>query len=507
MTPTTPSAQEGPVVVTAAGAVRGVLRADGSAAFLGVPFARPPVGPLRFAAPVPPEPWEGVRDATAYGATPLRVEDEGSLIPEPAIPGDATLNVNVFTPRPGDADAGLPVVVWIHGGAYVAGSPASPWYDGRAFARDGVVLASISYRLGFDGFGDIPGAPDNRGVRDWIAGLEWVRDNIAAFGGDPARVTIAGQSAGGGAVLTLLGMPAAQHLFHAAWASSAALGDVPRSRAREHARRLAAVAGVAATREGFASVPEDRLLALQQEAARATDRWDRLAPARELLSDGGLPWAPMIDGDLVPRPVPEAIAAGVGADKPLVIGATDDEATLVTHGIAPVLRWVPAALALGALGLRSPARGRYLRASRARGTPAGAGVRRGTPAIVGRFVTDRVFRSTVARVVDARGDAPTWVYRFAWASTATGWSTHCLDVPFLFDSLALDGVARIAGPHPPQAVADALHASAVDFARVGAPPWPRWDPALSTARVFGAPPGAPDLQRDPYADTRPLLDA
>ena len=129
-----------------------------------------------------------------------------TLIPEPSVPGESTLNVNVFTPAPA-TDAALPVLVYIHGGGYFAGSPASPWYDGAAFNRDGVVTVSISYRLGFDGFGWIADAPMNRGVLDWLLALEWVRDNIAAFGGDPARVTIAGQSAGGGAVLTLLGMP------------------------------------------------------------------------------------------------------------------------------------------------------------------------------------------------------------------------------------------------------------------------------------------------------------
>ena len=136
--------------------------------------------------------------------------------------------------------AALPVLVYIHGGGFTGGSPASPWYDGRAFNRDGVVTVTVSYRLGFDGFGHIAGAPSNRGVRDWIAALEWVRDNIAAFGGDPSRVTIAGQSAGGGAVLTLLGMPAAQDLFHSAWALSGAIADVSRERARTLSAKLAA---------------------------------------------------------------------------------------------------------------------------------------------------------------------------------------------------------------------------------------------------------------------------
>src|SRR6185437_13660526 len=144
-----------------------------SAAFLGIPFAEPPVGELRFAAPEPHRPWEGVRDAGEPGATPQRKAlAEITLIPEPSYPGESTLNVDVFTPRPGDPEAKLPVLVYIHGGGYVAGSPASPWYDGAAFNRDGIVTVSVSYRLGFDGFGWIEDAPANRGILDWILALE-----------------------------------------------------------------------------------------------------------------------------------------------------------------------------------------------------------------------------------------------------------------------------------------------------------------------------------------------
>ena len=150
-----------------------------------------------------------------------------TAIPEPSIPGDAILNVNVFTPVPGEPDAGLPVFVWIHGGGYKAGSPASPWYDGRAFNRDGVVTVTISYRLGFDGFGWIPDAPHNRGLLDQIEALRWVQRHIAAFGGDPERVTIGGQSAGGGSVWALLVSPAGRGLFGAAISHSGALEVQP----------------------------------------------------------------------------------------------------------------------------------------------------------------------------------------------------------------------------------------------------------------------------------------
>ena len=235
-------------VTLRAGSIRGRWREDStvrSAAFLGIPFAQAPVGDLRFAAPVPVEPWEGTRDALTYGPTPKRGEPDNSTVPETVVPGNETLNLNVFTPRPGDVGAGLPVLVWIHGGAYFAGSPASPWYDGKTYNRDGVVTVSLSYRLGFDGFGWIEGAPANRGVLDWIAGLEWVQENIREFGGDPARVTIAGQSAGGGAALTLLGLESAQHMFTPMQSIAGALGDRPRHAALKSAQALGERLGVA----------------------------------------------------------------------------------------------------------------------------------------------------------------------------------------------------------------------------------------------------------------------
>lgn len=483
-----------PIVAIAPGRVRGRWR-DGSAAFLGMPFAQAPVGELRFAAPVPPEPWDGVRDAIEYGATPKRENPgESTLIPEPAIPGEATLNVNVFSPSPGKADAALPVLVYIHGGGFTEGSPASPWYDGAAFNRDGVVTVTISYRLGFDGFGHIPGAPSNRGVRDWLAALRWVQTNIAAFGGDPGRVTIAGQSAGGGAVLTLLGMPAAQGLFHAVWALSPAISDVPGERARTLSAKLANLAGVAPTRDGFAGVSEAELAELQEEAASHASR-NPLAPIHALLEDG-LTWGPMVDGDLIPQPTIDSLRDGVGADIPLVLGATDDEFTMSTDGVKNSLRFVPVSLALGRLKLDAPTRKAYLAAN-------GPQRRKGTAAVLGRFATDTIFRVGVVRVAEARGDADTWVYRFAWPSPTIGWACHCLDVPFWFDCLE-SGTEAIAGSDPPRALAAALHGSAVSFIRDADPGWPRWSAGRAT-RVFGGDPSRPDVTADGYASVRALL--
>ncbi len=485
-------------VDTTAGRVRGRWRPTTggrgnprTAAFLGIPFAEAPTGPLRFQAPVPKAPWDGVRDALEFAATAQRGDPGVTLIPEPSIEGDSTLNVNVFTPSPEATEqgTGLPVLVWIHGGGYFAGSPASPWYDGRNFNRDGVVTVSLSYRLGFDGFGWIEDAPSNRGVRDWLLALEWVQQNIARFGGDPSRVTIAGQSAGGGAVLTLLGMEKAQHLFHGVYAISGALADVAPARAEEFGRGLAASAGVKPTVAGFSSLSEDRVLELQKKATE-------LGPdALGSVVEDGLPLGPAVDGDLLVRPTRESIAAGVGADKPLVLGATDDEFTMVFAGAEKKLRWVPRSLLLKRLGLPKSARRAYLAAN---ADITGLGNAR----VGGRLLTDRMFRTALLKVVADRGDAPTWLYRFSWPSGHFGFAEHCLDVPFFFDCLDGPAMEPLAGPNPPQELADEVHGAAVAFIATGDPGWPRHHGVAGIARVYDVP--TRDVA-DAYASVRPLL--
>jgi para-nitrobenzyl esterase len=206
------------VIKTACGAVRGSV-ADGVSAFMGIPYAAPPFGANRLRAPRPVEPWSGVRDALTYGAKPPQLTYPppwDMLIPERGPLGDDCLNLNIWTPDPGSA--GLPVMVWIPGGMFEAGSGAS--YDGSRFARDGIVCVTINYRVGAEGFLYLGDGNANRGLLDQVAALEWVRDNIAAFGGDPGNLTIFGQSAGAMSVGTLLSLPRAEGLFRRAIAQS-----------------------------------------------------------------------------------------------------------------------------------------------------------------------------------------------------------------------------------------------------------------------------------------------
>lgn len=484
-------------VATRAGRVRGTWvpttgagRHARSAAFRGIPFAEAPVGPLRFAAPEPTAPWQGVLDALEFGATAQRGDAGVTLIPEPSVEGDGTLNVNVYTPTPQPpADGtGLPVLVYIHGGGFFAGSPASAWYEGRNFNRDDVVTVTLSYRLGFDGFGWIDGAPSNRAVRDWLLALEWVQENIAAFGGDPGRVTIAGQSAGGGAVLTLLGMEKAQHLFHRVYCLSGALTDIPAVRSEAFGRKLATMAGVEPTIAGFSSLTEERILELQKEATK-------LAPSSiGAILDEGLPLGPVVDGDLITRPTRESLRAGIGADKPLVLGTTDDEFTMTTSDAAKILRCVPTGMLLKKLGVTKDRRAAYLAAN-------ADVVALGKTRLAGRLITDRMFRTSVLQVVADRGDAPTWLYRFSWPSGTFGFAEHCLDVPFFFDCLDGPAMEPLAGTHPPQVLADELHAAAVAFITDGHPGWPQAG-AQGIARVWDVP---STTVPDAYASVKALL--
>ncbi|WP_347353871.1 carboxylesterase family protein [Intrasporangium sp.] len=483
-------------VLTTAGLVRGFWRGP-SAAFLGIPFAEPPVGPLRFAAPVPHRPWDGVRDATSYGATAQRGGDGGvSLVPEPSYPGESTLNVNVFTPTPGGPPE-LPVLVYIHGGGFVSGSPSSPWYDGVAFNRDGVVTVSVSYRLGFEGFGWVDGATNNRAVLDWILALEWVRDNVAAFGGDAARVTISGQSAGGGAVLTLLGMHQTQGLFARAHSMSGVCADIPLAKAEATGRAIARQAGVDPTLAGFSSLTEEQLRHAQDAVSSAAGNGGPLGMLKGMLDDR-LPFGPVIDGELVTRPVLDAFAAGVGGDKPLLFGTTEDEFTFIFTEARSKLRFIPAALLLARIGVPSAVRHTWLDANPG---PRAAG----TAETIGRYVTDRVFRAPILRLAKVRAghaDAPTWLTTFTWRSPTRGLALHCIDVPFVFDTLDAERVAALAGPNPPEELARELHSDVVEFVQSGSAPWPAFEPGSATAKRYDVP---PSIVEHGYESVRALL--
>lgn len=457
---------------TPSGLARGRRRedADGrtSVAFYGIPFAQDPVGPLRFAPPVPAKSWPEQLDATE--------------------PSDVGLHVNVFTP---DLDARLPVLFWIHGGGFTSGSPLDEQLDGMSLNRAGIVLVSASYRLGFEGFGHVARSTCNRGVLDWMLALEWVQRSISSFGGDPHDVTVGGHSAGGGAALMLLGMPSAQHLFRRMFSLSGVLGEVTPARARERAARLARLAGT--DRAGLRSLAPTRLRELLPEAKsglRGT------AATAERLREG-LPWGPVVDGKVVEQGVLDALRTGTGSDKPVLLGAADDEFAPRQLARRDELAGITPDALLRDIIPDNAARRTYLTANLDL-------AEQGNEILLGRLVSDRICRVLVPQIADLRAgaEAQTWTYRFGWSSPVTGSASHTTDLPFWFDGLGKPRALRLLGDDAPQSLADAMHAALVGFIRDGDPGWPSWQPRRSMTQVFGH---SVELSTDTYEAVGPLM--
>jgi para-nitrobenzyl esterase len=296
------SSESAPEIRTAAGVLRGSLEA-GLAVFRGIPYAEPPVGAHRFAAPQPVGPWPGMRPAASFGPPPPQPSAFGTTAQET---GDDWLTLNVWSPDPGP-DAGLPVLVWIPGGGYVIGASSLPDYDGGRLATGGVVVVTINYRLGVEGFAQIDGAPANRGLLDQVAALEWVRDNIRSFGGDPGRVTVFGESAGGGSVAALLAMPRAAGLFRRAVAQSVPGTFFSPELAADIAGALAAELGVQPTVAGLSTVAPFRLPAAGEAVAANIARWKE---RWGVITHRAMPLAPVVDGDILPATPWQALAEG-----------------------------------------------------------------------------------------------------------------------------------------------------------------------------------------------------
>jgi para-nitrobenzyl esterase len=427
------------IVRTVHGQVRGTRAANGVHAFLGVPYAAPPVGTNRLRPPQPVQPWPGVRDATELGPEPPQpkfgVEDVSGLLFDPAVVGDDCLNLNVWTPDLGAA--GLPVMVFSPGGAFRYNSGGS--YDGSRFARDGVVLVTMNWRTGADGFLYLGEGDDgaNLGLLDQVAALTWVRENIAAFGGDPENITLFGESAGAMSIGDLLAMPRAEGLFRrAALESGAAHHVVPADEAARIGVRMAEVLGVPATREAIARVPVDRFLAAQGQidgelfSTPDPARWGREVVASMM------PFHPVVDGEVLPAPPIERIGAGAGADVDVLVGTNADDwryspvlggfIDQITEEVltGPVERhgfW-----SLAAYGLRPETALPHYRANRFGPAPGD---------VLGAVMTDWWVRVPALRLADAHapGRGATFMYEFAWPSPILGGrlgSCHALEMPF-----------------------------------------------------------------------------
>lgn len=456
------------VVRTACGAVRGEAR-QGYSVFFAIPYAAPLVGVRRFQAPAPPQRWSGVRDARRFG----------SSVPQPILwhPGDdpECLTVNVWTPDAGTS--GMPVVVWLHGGACMGGTAVTADFDGAAFAAAGVVLVTMNYRVGYEGFGWVDDAPCNRGVLDQIAALGWVHDNIAAFGGDPDAVTLIGQSAGASSVVGLMAGDRASDLFRRGIAQSPGKIFVPADEARAVSAMITSQLDVRPTTDALAALPPEAIHAVQ------------MAPVAVMAAEPGrwthpnAPYSMIIDDELFDAP-PWFDHRASGTSRELVCGFTTDEARMFTADVD--LSGSDPVETARACGLDANAVRTY---------------RRGNPGITDEdlhalILSDALFRMPALWCGEAAAEAgnDTYLYEFAWPSPARGGvlrACHGLDVPFTFDTPHGPLAAELIGPEIPPDFGDlsaAMRNAFISFAATGDPGWPRFDTAERIRRIWATPP-------------------
>lgn len=475
-----------PEVRTSTGVVRG-RREDGQAVFRGIPFAQPPVGDARFAAPRPAHRWDGVREAFDFGPPPPQdLGIPGRMAESPDLGGgDDWLTANVWTPDP-DPAARRPVMVWIYGGAYRLGSSGSPGYDARRIARDGdVVVVTFNYRVGIEGFASIEGAPPNRGLLDQVAALEWVRDNITAFGGDPAQVTVFGESAGAGSVGALLAMPRAAGLFHRAIIQSLPGMYFSPALAADLGVAIAAELGLRPTVADLSGV-DPRQLPAAGASMSATmreheDRWGRVAHSLS-------PFAPIVDGDVLPTTPWQAAADGASRDVDVILGHNRDEYRLFI-ALAGQLGRITEEQAAVALRVYGPG-------------PEGERVYREAfpEASAGQLYelvqTDWLFRMPALHLADARvaGGGRTHVYELTWQTPGSGGTLgacHGLDGPLVFGTLDAHLGPMLIGPQPsPEAetLSARFRTAWTTFATTGDPGWPAYDTEQRLVQVFDANP-------------------
>ena len=531
-----PKGTPGATVATSAGKIRGLLLDNKVHAFKGVPYGESTAGARRFLPPVKVQPWTGVRDAFALGHRSPLVDS--TLVPEwtplnirePM--GEDCLNLNVWTPAIGGGTR--PVMVWLHGGGYATGSPGMIPYDGANLAaKHDVVLVSITHRLNAFGFlylaeigGEKFAGASNAGMKDIIAGLEWIRDNVASFGGDPRNVTIFGQSGGGAKVSTLLGMPAARGLFHRAIAQSgSAVTSMAANVATRNAEAYIERLGLKSNQlDELQKLPMEQLLgALAARPSTGSGRADAGrgagpgggastgsggADGGRGARQGGFAAAPVVDGTSLPRDVFTPTATEISADVPLMIGSTETEVTwnINTDYTVPADDAALRARVKRTLRSADDAQIDKLIATYRKGRPKASNLDLAliieTDASPFRSGTD-----TEAERKAALGKAPVYVYRFQWYSPVSGGrlrAMHCMDIPFVFDNVDL-AQSVVGDGRDRYALADRMSASWVAFARSGNPNnklVPKWEPFTADQRatmIFNTETRAVN---DPYRDER-----
>lgn len=496
-------AQQAPVASVSGGKVRGGVE-EGVTAFKGIPFAAPPVGPLRWRAPQPVLPWAGVRDATVFGHDCMQLPFPSDAAPLGTAPSEDCLTVNVWAPA-GAAGKKLPVLFWIYGGGFVNGGASPAVYDGSALARAGVVVVSFNYRIGRFGFFAHPaltaageGPVGNWGLMDQQAALRWTRDNITAFGGDPDRVTIMGESAGGMSVLSLLGSPAARGLFRGAIIMSG--GGRTAGQQRDMTRDLPGLPSAETIGLNFAkSVGVEGKDAAALDALRALPA-ERIVSGLNLASlfappSGSPTWSgPYADGLTLTGGVEAMFDRGEQAPVPVMVGATSADI-----GFLPAKTKEQIFESFGANAAKA----------KAIYDPTGDAAFFDLMLKVGgdRFMIEPA-RYVAGRV--AAAGQPAYHYRFSYvAETAregAKGAAHASDIPYFLDTIATKyGPATTAGD---RAMATAISGFVVNFVKTGSPngwslaDWPRFRPGEV---MDFASDGAPRSGNDPWTERLDLV--
>lgn len=480
-------------VATSAGKVRG-QESDGCWSFLGIPYAASVAGQGRFGPPRPPEPWTGVFKADHVSPiAPQPKSGIGSYLPgDPMEQGENCLTLNVWAPNP---DGALrPVIVFIHGGAFVSGTGSGVMYPGTHFARRGVVLVTLNYRLGFLGFLAHPGlvradgAVSNRGLLDQLAAISWVRRNIEAFGGDAANITLVGESAGAMSIADLFGAGALTGLVHRAVLESGATEISSRKEAYSTAERFVRHLG---------------LNEFDAALLRSAPLGELLAAQDAIIGESGgaqsMPFRPIIDGDLIRRHPVAGIASGATHGVDLLVGTNRDEFRLFTFAEPDVATMDDDALAKLVAGYLDDAAitvppEEVVAAYRVAHTgPAHSPSSREIFESIG---TDLVFRLPLIRLAEdhVRGGNRAFFYRFDWnspfAQGALG-ACHALELPFVFGTLDNPIIGLFSGTGEDAfALSDEMQRAWVAFAATGSPAttghsWPAYDERERTTRVFG----------------------
>lgn len=470
-----------------AGMLRGTAE-EGLAVFRGIRYAQPPVGALRFRAPVAAQPWEGWREARDFAPVPPQWPRGGAA--DAASTGDPDcLALNVWVPTR-DAAADMPVMVWVPGGGFMRGGASDPLYDGASFARQGVVFVSLQYRLGVDGFLHDPEegaeAPANRGLLDILCALQWVARHIHAFGGDPARITVFGESAGAGALACLLGMPAAHGLFARAILQSPSVACQSRDEAGAVRQAIAALLQVPATLAAIASVPRQAVLhAVHRLATQAALRAQHGIGQRNFF-----PLRPVVDGVVLAEPplaaLDRAWQSGQSALQ-ILVGSNAEEMRLYHVPLGAIDGITHAQLAAFMRDVALPAAAHAVYAA----LPACRGGQHAGEMLCA-MQTDYYYRAPARRIaaMAAQAGLQAHLYEFEWRSPQ--WdgrlgAAHGMDLPFVFANLGAATGLAMTGPAPPPALAEAMHGAWLRFARDGRPGWPQHTVAQPWVRHFDLP--------------------